>query len=163
MAKEFKHDLKTVMKLLITLLCTAGPVFIVIDGFDEIDEIERARLLYCLLELSSSCDETKILVSSRIEDDIRAVLRDKAVEIRIDSRNAGSIQAFVSRRVHAWFLSRDFLSEARTEIMGLLAPLSSKSNGTYPVFRQSRICLTHERELSLERHVSLRESCSEQH
>jgi hypothetical protein len=161
MAKAFKHDLKSVMKLLITLLCTAGPVFIVIDGFDEIDEIERARLLRCLLELSSSCDVAKILVSSRMEEDIHAILRDQAVEIRIDSRNAGSIQAFVSRRVHAWFLSRDFLPEARTEIMGLLAPLSSKANGTFPVYGQPRICLIHERVLNLERHVSLRKSCSE--
>ena len=151
------------MELLITLLCTAGPVFIIIDGFDEIDEIERVKLLQHLLELSNTCDEAKILVSSRTEDDIHAILHDQAVEIRVDSRNAGSIQAFVSRRVHTWLLSRDFLPEARTEIMGLLAPLSSKANGTYLVFGQPRICSTHERALNSERHVSLRESCSEQY
>ena len=122
------------MELLTTLLSTAGPVFIIVDGLDEIDETERVRLLYHLLELSNSCDEAKILISSRMEDDIHTILHDRAVEIRIDSRNAGSIQAFISRRVQEWFLSRDFVPEARAEIKELLAPLSSKANGMYPVF-----------------------------
>ena len=129
--KELKRDLEIAVGLLTTLLSTAGPVFIIIDGFDEIDETERAKLLHRLLELSSSCEEVKILASSRIEYDIHAILHDKAIEIRIDNRNAGSIQAFVNRRVQEWFLSRDFVPEARAEIMGLLAPLSSKANGKY--------------------------------
>jgi len=151
------------VELLTTLLSTAGPVFIIIDGLDEIDETERASLLYRLLELSNSCDEAKILVSSRMEDDIHAILHDKAVEIRIDSRNAGSIQAFISRRVQEWFLSRDFVPEARAEIKELLAPLSSKANGTYPVSGPLLISFMDERALNSQRHVSLRESCFEQH
>lgn len=151
------------MDFLTTLLCTAGPVFIVIDGLDEIDEIERARLLQRLLELSDSCDEAKILISSRIEDDINFILCDKAVEIRIDDRNAGSIQAFVSRRVEAWFLLQDFLPEARAEIVGLLAPLSSKANGTYPIFGPLLVYFRYKRELKLDRHVSLREGYFKQH
>jgi hypothetical protein len=138
-SKELKRELKRAVELLTTLLTLAGPVFIVIDGFDEIDEIERARLLTRLLELSNCCDETKVLISSRIEDDIHAILSDKVVKIRIDDRNAGSIQAFVTRRVQEWFISRDFLPEARNEIQGLLAPLSSKANGTYLVFGMLRI------------------------
>ncbi|CZR60110.1 related to NACHT domain protein [Phialocephala subalpina] len=130
-AKELKRDLKRAVELLTTLLITAGSTFIVIDGLDEIDEVERVRLLQHLLELSNTCDEAKILISSRREDDIHAILCDNAVEIRIDNRNAGSIQAFINRRVQAWFLSRDFLPEARTEIKGLLAPLSSKANGMF--------------------------------
>jgi len=119
------------MELLTTLLSTAGRVFIVIDGLDEIDEIERIRLLRCLLELQVSCDEARILISSRMEDDITSVLCDKAVVIRIDNRNAGSIQAFIRRWVQMWLQSRDFQAESRNEIMGLLAPLSSKANGMY--------------------------------
>ena len=138
-SKELRRELKRAVELLTTLLTTTGPVFIVIDGIDEIDEIERTRLLRCLLELSNCCDETKVLVSSRIEDDLQAILGDTAVQIRIDDRNAGSIQAFVSRRVQEWFLLRDFLPEARTEIQGLLAPLSSKANGMYLLFGMLRI------------------------
>lgn len=141
--KELKRDLKSSVTLLTTLLntaSTAGPVFIIIDGLDEIDETEQARLLRCLLELSNSCGEAKILVSSRIEDDIHAILHDKAVEIRIDSRNAGSIQAFISRRVREWFHSRHFLPEACAEIMGMLALLSSKADGSFLVFLTPLIC-----------------------
>ncbi|TAQ90071.1 hypothetical protein B7494_g1584 [Chlorociboria aeruginascens] len=137
-AKDLRRDLKRAVELLATLLSTAGLTFIVIDGLDEIDEIERARLLQCLLDLSDSCNEAKILVSSRIEADIRAILCDKAVEIRIDTQNAGSIQAFVSRRVQEWFLSRDFIPEARTEIMELLAPLSSKAKAPLGFAANSR-------------------------
>ncbi|KAN0108843.1 hypothetical protein V8E51_008585 [Hyaloscypha variabilis] len=138
-SKELRRELKRAVELLTTLLTTTGPVFIVIDGIDEIDEIERRRLLQHLLELSNDCDDVKVLVCSRIEDDIDAILRGKAVKIRIDDRNAGSIQAFVSRQVQEWFLSRDFLSEARTEIQGLLAPLSSKANG---MFLYAKVVLT---------------------
>jgi hypothetical protein len=122
--------MKSAVELLTTLLNTAGPVFIIIDGLDEIDETERTNLLYCLVKLSKSCDEVKILVCSRMEDDIRAVLDEKAIDIRVDSQNAGSIQAFINRRVQQWFLSRSFLPEACAEIQGLLAPLSSKAKGT---------------------------------
>ncbi|PMD44746.1 hypothetical protein L207DRAFT_552817 [Hyaloscypha variabilis F] len=138
-SKELRRELKRAVELLTILLTTTGPVFIVIDGIDEIDEIERRRLLQHLLELSNDCDNVKVLVCSRIEDDIDAILRGKAVKIRIDDRNAGSIQAFVSRQVQEWFLSRDFLSEARTEIQGLLAPLSSKANG---MFLYAKVVLT---------------------
>lgn len=162
-AKELKRNLKKAVELLITLLSTAGPVFIVIDGLDEIDEIERGRLLQQLLELSNSCDETKILVSSRTEDDIQAILRDNVVEIRVDNRNAGSIQAFINRRVQAWFTLRDFVPEARAEIEELLAPLASKANGIYPVFGLLQRFSSHECALTLDRHVSLCQGCFKQH
>ncbi|PVH83873.1 hypothetical protein DL98DRAFT_486212 [Cadophora sp. DSE1049] len=126
-AKELRREMKIAMGLLSTLLNAAGPVFIVIDGVDEIDEIERCRFLNCLLELLKSCDEVKILVCSRMEDDIRTVLNKKAVNIRIDKQNAGSIQAFIKHHAEQWFLSRSFLPEACAEIRRLLAPLSSKA------------------------------------
>jgi len=139
--------MKRATEILTTLLRVAGPVFIIIDGLDEIDEIERVRLLKCLLELSDSCDDAKILVSSRIEDDIKSVLSTKAVEIRVDSHNAGSIQAFINRRVQEWFVGRDFVPEARTEITGLLAPLSSKANGINLVSYFTYFRSSHERAL----------------
>ncbi len=104
-AKELKRDLKRAVELLTTLLTVAGTTFIVVDGLDEVDQDERVRFLRNLLKLSNTCEEARILVSSRREDDIHAILCDNAVEIRIDDRNAGSIQAFVSRRVETWVLS----------------------------------------------------------
>ena len=118
-------------EILKTLLNTAGTVFIIIDGLDEIEELERTRLLQRLLEISDVCVNTRILISSRMEDDIKRSLQNRVNEIRVDKLNAGSIQAFLNREVRAWFLSRDFTPEARTEITRLLAPVSSKANGRY--------------------------------
>lgn len=117
------------MSLLTTLIGCAGPVYIVVDGVDEIDDIERGRLLNRLLDLSKDCEETKILISSRPEEDITRILNSRSAIIRVDNRNAGSIQAFVTRRTQEWFLDRDFLPEARAEIEGLLAPLASNAKG----------------------------------
>jgi hypothetical protein len=51
------------------------------------------------------------------------------MSIRVDKRNAGSIQAFVNWHTQKWFLDRAFLPEAQAEIERLLAPLASNSKG----------------------------------
>lgn len=127
--ENLKSNISVATDLLVKLLNCAGPVYIVIDGVDEIDEIERGRLIKQLLDLSKNCDDIKILVSSRPEADITAIMNSKAITIHVDDRNAGSIQAFVTRHIHKWFLDRDFLPEAQAEIKGLLAPLASNSEG----------------------------------
>ena len=127
--ENLKSNINVATNLLTKLLNCAGSVYIVTDGVDEIDEIERGRLIKQLLDLSKNCDYTKILVSSRPEADITAILNGKAITIRVDNRNAGSIQAFVTRYIHKWFLDRGFLPEAQAEIEGLLAPLASNSKG----------------------------------
>ena len=127
--ENLKNNINVAVGLLSTLVECAGPVYIIVDGVDEIGEIERGRLLNRLLDLSENCRETKILISSRLEDDITAILNSKAAAIRVDNRNAGSIQAFVTRRTQNWFRHSNFLPEARSEIEGLLAPLASNAKG----------------------------------
>lgn len=126
--EDLKSSVDAAANLLKTLLVCAGPTYIVIDGIDEIDEIERCRLLKQLLEVSKTCQEVKILMSSRAEADIADLLKDQ-VSIRVDSRNAGSIQTFVNQRIEEWFSKCSFLPEARAEIQGLLAPLASNAKG----------------------------------
>lgn len=127
--ENLKSNINAATSFLTTLIDCAGPVYIIIDGLDEIDEIERSKLMRQLLDLSKNCLEIKILVSGRPEADITATLHDKAVTIRVDKRNAGSIQAFVNWHTHKWFLDRAFLPEAQAEIERLLAPLASNSKG----------------------------------
>ncbi|KAF2191077.1 hypothetical protein K469DRAFT_746515 [Zopfia rhizophila CBS 207.26] len=129
--EKLKSNITVATSLLATLLACAGPAYIAIDGIDEIDEMERGRLLQQLLDLSKDCKGLKILVSSRPEADITTILKDNAVIIRVDNRNAGSIQAFVTRHTQTWFQDRGFLSETRAEIAGLLAPLASNSKGMF--------------------------------
>jgi hypothetical protein len=57
------------------------------------------------------------------------MIKDKAT-IRVDTRNGGSIQTFVTQRTQEWFQERNFLPEAQAEIQSLLAPLASNSKGT---------------------------------
>ena len=135
--ENLKSSLDAAANLLKTLLVGAGPIYIVIDGLDEIDEIERYRLLKRLLEMPETCHEVKILMSSRAEADIMDLLKDQ-VSIRVDGRNAGSIQTFVNRRAEEWFGRCNFLPEAQGEIQRLLAPLASNAEGM-PCFRLGNV------------------------
>lgn len=131
--KDLKSSMDVAATILTTLLAGAGPVYIVIDGLDEIDEIERYRLLTRLINLSANCSNMKVLVSSRAESDIERLLK-KETSIRIDRQNAGSIQAFVTQRAQEWFQERGFYPEAREEIEGLLASLASAAKGEFLIF-----------------------------
>lgn len=126
--ENLKSSAEAAAHLLKTLLVCAGPTYIVIDGIDEIDGLERCRLLKLLLEVSKTCKDVKILLSSRAEADIKDLLKDQ-VSIRVDNRNAGSIQTFVKQRTEKWFTECNFLPEAQAEIQGLLAPLASTAKG----------------------------------
>jgi hypothetical protein len=127
--KNLKHNIEDAVIVLTTLLKCAGPVFIIVDGADEIDEVERGRLIKQLLTLSQSSQNAKILISSRVEQDIAKILDGEATKIRVDHCNAGSIQAFISQHIREWYQDREFLPEARAEIDGLLAPLAANSKG----------------------------------
>lgn len=127
--KNLTNSLETAANLLQSLLECAGVVCVVIDGIDEIDLFERSRLLKQLLKLGEACQKCRILLSSRSEDDISTALRGKVAEIKVDQRNAGSIQAFVNHSMMDWFDQRRFIPEVRHEIEGWAAPLASKAKG----------------------------------
>jgi hypothetical protein len=128
--ENFKGNMDAAKSLLSTLLNSAGPVYIIIDGLDEICGIERGRLLTQLLQLSKDCNETMLLISSRAEADITETLKEKSAVIRVDNRNAGSIQTFVTQQTQKWFQERNFVSEVKIEIERFLAPIASNSKGT---------------------------------
>lgn len=128
--EKLKFDLDIAGALLQTMLHCAGPVYIIVDGVDEIEEKERVRLLSQLTDLSKACPESRILISSRPEDDINKVLAAVSSTIRVDTRNAGSIQAFVNNWTREWLQASDFLPEYRAEVVGLLAPVAANSKGT---------------------------------
>ncbi|MCJ1267692.1 hypothetical protein MMC22_007578 [Lobaria immixta] len=129
--KNLENSITVAVSLLTTLLNGAGPVYIIIDGVDEIDEVERGRLLRQLLDLSKDCEETKILISCRPEADITTILSSASASIRVDNRNASSIQAFVNRQSHRWFQARNFLPNDRADIERLLAPVAANAKGMF--------------------------------
>ncbi|KAL0938544.1 NACHT domain protein [Colletotrichum truncatum] len=131
-AKEnMRSSLDVAVDLLESLLKCAGLVYIVVDGIDEIEDMERFRLLKHLLQLSKNCDECRILLSSRSESDITAILRDNTASIEIHNRNSGSIQAYVKHRIAQWFQEKSFVPEFQAEIEGSLASLAHTAKGMF--------------------------------
>jgi hypothetical protein len=104
---------------------------IVIDGLDEIEESERIRFLPEILRVSENCKESRILISSRDEDDIHAFLGTKSTDIRVDTHNANSLQTYVSSRCTKWIRSRNFTPQEKVEIVGLLNPIAAKAQGEW--------------------------------
>lgn len=127
--KNFKGNTDSAVELLTALLALAGPVYIIIDGLDEIGEDQRGKLLKQLLHLLETCENTRLLISSRPDADITKILQDKSANIRVDHRNSESIQIFMTEKLGQWFAERDFLPEAQAQIKELLAPLPAMSNG----------------------------------
>jgi hypothetical protein len=131
--EALKSSIDIATELLKTLINYAAPVYIVIDGLDEIEELDRRQLLKRILELSKACAGVRILISSRNEVDIKQRLKDHTT-IRVDLQNAGSIQNFVNQRAKEWFSERDFESDEKSEIEGLLAPLAAHAKGKSELF-----------------------------
>jgi len=127
--RDLKSCTKFASEVFSTLLKCAGPTYIIIDGLDEIAELDRRIFLHELLNILKDSDEIKLLISSRQEDDISRILEDNAQVIRVDNRNAGSIQAYINRSTQSWFQNVHFNAEAQSEIQGLLAPLAANAKG----------------------------------
>ena len=132
--ENLKSSIEAATSLLTSLLYCTGAAYIIIDGLDEIAELERCQLIKQLMQVSISCKEAKILISSRPEFDISEALKDKATIIRVDHKNSGSIQTYVNQRKLIWFGQRHFLPEGRSQIERLLAPIAWKSKGNPPRF-----------------------------
>ncbi|KAK0714452.1 hypothetical protein B0T21DRAFT_375908 [Apiosordaria backusii] len=137
--RELLGSTRHVLGLLRTLLGTptAGPTYIILDGLDEMEVVERGILLQQLTDLES-CPELKILISSRREDDIASILGAKATEIRVDKRNSDSIQSYINQRTQDWIRTANFEQEIRNRVERLLAPVAKKANG---MFLYARIIL----------------------
>ncbi|KAL4905604.1 hypothetical protein BDW74DRAFT_167782 [Aspergillus multicolor] len=103
-----KSDIKLAVALLKSLLNCVGSAYLIIDGVDEIDMVERRVLLQNLIDLSQDCTAMRLLISSRREDDIVAVLENNAENVQANERNEESIQAFVHSHVREMFVSRNF-------------------------------------------------------
>ncbi|KAK5267403.1 hypothetical protein LTR96_007436 [Exophiala xenobiotica] len=140
--EALKSSIDIATELLKTLI-HAAPVYIVIDGLDEIKELDRRQLLKQIPELSEACAEVRILISSRNEVDIKQLLKDHTT-IRVDLQNAGSIQKYVNQWVQKWFSERKFDSDERVEVEGLLAPLAAHARG---MFLYARVVLISVRDM----------------
>jgi Lhr-like helicase len=129
--EDLKSDLTAAGDLLSSLIRYSGPVYLVIDGVDEISKAERGRLLIELLRLTKICEKLRIILSSRPEADLMRILGEAAVVIQIHDHNEGSIKEYVLERTQYIFNSRRVFPKAQIEIRKLLAPLPSRAKGMF--------------------------------
>lgn len=116
-------------ELFIKMLKMSEPTYVIVDGVDEIDELERSFLLKTLLETNRLCEDLKLLISSRSEHDISRILQNKARAIRTHEKNILDVEEFVQRKGQTWLNDSPFDDDTSSEIGRLLRPLASKSKG----------------------------------
>jgi hypothetical protein len=105
------------------------PVYVILDGVDEIKEYERGILLQSLLEILENCESMKLLISSRAEVDISKIMGQRTEPIRIDHKNSQDIDSYVRARVSTWLSGLGFDSATSNEIRDLVKPIIGKSEG----------------------------------
>lgn len=100
---------------LICELANTSPAMIVIDALDECDPHQRHSLLSALEEIRSrSRDVVKTFVSSRLEDDIGAILwKGRSVQVT-SKENANDLERFVLERARQ-FIKRWSSMHSRTQ------------------------------------------------
>ena len=131
--ESLKSNIDVAVGIISKLLACAGSVYIIIDGLDEIDEFQRTLFVENIINISEKCKDVRILISSRVEADLKAQLGDKTSSIRVDGPNAGSIQTFIRNWMQNWFQRRRIPPQDRKAIEGWLAPLAWRSKGFYTI------------------------------
>lgn len=126
-----KTNVEVAANLFAKLLACAGMVYVVVDGLDEIKELERGLFLKHLLAIVQDAEYLRVCISSRPEADLKTYLVDKAETVRVDTQNAGSIQKFVNHQTQKWLYDRSASPAAADMIQRLLAPLAWKSKGGF--------------------------------
>ena len=91
--------LNTWSKLLETFICSLEPVYIVLDGLDECEEIERKGILRVILSLWQNCSNLHVLVASRREVDIRQELEGNSETLIVEEKSRSDIERFVAREI----------------------------------------------------------------
>ncbi|RAL06527.1 NACHT domain protein [Aspergillus homomorphus CBS 101889] len=129
--RDLRGSTLQVTELLKTYLRTADQTQVIVDGLDEMEEYERQVLLERLEDFTKECPGVRILISSRPEGDISRRLENKALTIKVNDRNAGSIQHYINHRARDWIDSLGCDPAMRTEIGFLLSPLAAKAKGRF--------------------------------
>ena len=123
--------------LLLTMLQLVEHPYMIVDGIDEIEYLERQCLLGLLLSLCKDCGNLKLLIGSRGEYDIVSLLRPKALTIRVDHKNSKDIEFYVNSQVDMWCSKLNFDGTTSLEIRTLLSSVALKAKGGLPYLRET--------------------------
>ncbi|KAI0535309.1 hypothetical protein GGR58DRAFT_529608 [Xylaria digitata] len=126
-----RRNLTMASDLLASLIHRVGPVYLVLDGGDEISETERGRLVTVLLRLAEESEKLRIIFSARPEADLIRLLDNIAVVINVHEQNEGNIKIYIDQRMQDIFHIRRVFPAVQTEIARLLEPLVSRAKGMF--------------------------------
>lgn len=85
-------------KLFLELLQDQGLIYIVVGGLNEVtEESSRLFLTRSLLEITTACQNVRLLVSCRNEYCLDKVLKHCELELRVDHHNEPEILAYFDR------------------------------------------------------------------
>ena len=124
-------------KLLETFICGSEPVYVILDGLDECDVIERKQLLKTILGLWENCSNLRVLIASRKEVDIRQTLEGKCEILIVEERNRTDIRRFVTSEINdLWRGIRHVAEPTAGEFFKTVANnIVIQSEGTRPLKR----------------------------
>lgn len=113
------------------LLKCVGPAYIVLDGLDEVAKSEyMVDILDELLKVLDDFAGAKLFLGSRAQDEVGMRLKKASAKgVRVDERNSGCIQAYVTVTIDKWLSQSGYEEKACEEISSLLTPLSTKARG----------------------------------
>jgi hypothetical protein len=118
--------------LLFDLVKNSSPIFVILDGVDEISPTERRSLLKPLIQMAEDCETLRLLISGREERDILSIIGEKVPCIRVDRENSRDIELYVNREIQQWRRDLPCLGlddHECSEMAELLKPISSKAKG----------------------------------
>lgn len=119
-----------VENLLETLLRESPTTYFVVDGVDEVADVERSFLLKSLMRLQKS-QKLKLLISSRAEYDITLFLKSQCERIKVHESNAQDISDYVDHRTNKWLLGLEAGLEFISELRRLTKNIAPKSKGMF--------------------------------
>ena len=126
--------------LLEKLLCSSQPVYIIVDGLDECDMIEREQLLKAILHLLKTCSNLHVLVASRKEVDIGQALKTKCETLLVEEKNRADIKRFVASEINSlWRKIRHIASSkpmAEEFFKTVAHNIVNQSEGTSSIYRK---------------------------
>ncbi|KAK1830451.1 hypothetical protein QBC39DRAFT_354018 [Podospora conica] len=131
--EKLRTSLEVAETLLSNLvLACKEPVYIVVDGLDEISEGQRCLLVKRLMTLLDALEGLRVCLSSRPEADLKRCLANQPKSIlRVDAENAEAIQVYVDQWTKNWLRDREADEDFKSEALRLLAPLALKSKGMF--------------------------------
>ena len=134
--------------LLEKLIYSSETVYIIVDGLDECEMIDREQLLRTILHLLKTCSNLHVLVASRKEVDIGQALKTNGETLLVEEKNRADIKRFVASEINSlWRKIRDIASAepmAGEFFKTVAHNIVNQSEGTSFIYRKAVKALANE-------------------